>query len=120
MQTAYHLSAGQSLMMRRVAHFSTNHERWVPQVWIFRPGKLQNPELERTRTRWLRFFISHISKSRCGPPIVIGQTWATRLHSLGEFRWTETDATRPLSKGFGAQAVGSEINLRLLCGRVNR
>src|ERR1022692_2302348 len=76
---------------RRVAHFSTNHERWVAQVWIFRPGKPQNPELERTRTRWLRFIVSHISKSRCGapiflhywlgrlgPPVVNGQRWATR------------------------------------------
>ena len=62
----------------RVAHFSTNHERWVAQVWIFRPGKLRNAELERTRARLLRFIVSHISKSRCGPPIVIGQTWATR------------------------------------------
>jgi hypothetical protein len=36
-------------------------------VWVFRPGKLQSPELERARTRRSRFILFHISKSRCGP-----------------------------------------------------
>src|ERR1017187_6546755 len=74
----FQLRMFQNFQNSRVAHFSTNHERWVAQVWIFRPGKLQTPDLEKTRPRWLRVIVPHISKSRWGPPIVICQTWATR------------------------------------------
>jgi hypothetical protein len=40
----------------------------VAQVWIFRPGKLWKPELERTKSGGLGLIVSPISKSRCGPP----------------------------------------------------
>lgn len=32
----------------------------------------------------MRFIISHISKSRCGPPNFIHETWATRLQTLAD------------------------------------
>ena len=55
---------------------------WVPHVWILRHGKLKSPELETTNARWSRFIVSHISRSRCGAPNVVGKTWATRHPTL--------------------------------------
>ena len=41
----------------------------ISQVWISRPGKLQKPELKRTRTHWSRFIVSPVPKSGGpGPP----------------------------------------------------
>jgi hypothetical protein len=57
---------GDGLLEFVVSHISTYYERWVAQVWIFRPGKLWKPELDRTKSGG--FIVSHISKSRCGPP----------------------------------------------------
>jgi len=52
----------------QVTHISNYHQDGVPQVSILRPGNPQNSELPRTIIRKLRFIVSHISKSRCGPP----------------------------------------------------
>jgi hypothetical protein len=64
---------GDGLLEFVVSHISTYYERWVAQVWIFRPGKLYKPELERTKNGGLGFIVSPISESRCGPPNFIGQ-----------------------------------------------
>jgi hypothetical protein len=48
---------------RQVARISVYLKSWVPQVWIFRPGK----------PRMLEFALSHVPKTGPGAPIICGE-----------------------------------------------